>query len=98
MRGSFRTRADSRTGNRAERNGGRKKFKVDFIVKISAFCIIEVKKYKGGRTVDELLQDMAEGKDLSDAELEYVKIFANLKDMEKAQQKAELKTAFQMGS
>ena len=48
--------------------------------------------------MDELLQDMAEGKDLSDAELEYVKIFANLKDMEKAQQKAELKTAFQMGS
>ena len=46
----------------------------------------EEKKYKGGRTVDELLQDMAEGKDLSDAELEYVKIFANLKDMEKAQQ------------
>ena len=51
----------------------------------------EEKKYKGGRTVDELLQDMAEGKDLSDAELEYVKIFANLKDFEKAQQKAELK-------
>ena len=54
----------------------------------------EEKKYKGGRTVDELLQDMAEGKDLSDAELEYVKIFANLKDMEKAQQKAELKNSF----
>ena len=34
---------------------------MDFIVKISAFCIIEVKKYKGGRTVDELLQDMGEG-------------------------------------
>ena len=54
----------------------------------------EEKKYKGGRTVDELLQDMAEGKDLNDAELEYVKIFANLKDMEKAQQKAELKNSF----
>ena len=54
----------------------------------------EEKKYKGGRTVDELLQDMADGKDLSDAELEYVKIFANLKDMEKAQQKAELKNSF----
>ena len=54
----------------------------------------EEKKYKGGRTVDELLQDMAEGKDLSDAELEYVKIFANLKDFEKAQQKAELKNSF----
>ncbi len=54
----------------------------------------EEKKYKGGRTVDELLQDMAEGKDLSDAELEYVKIFANLKDMEKAQNKAELKNSF----
>ncbi len=35
----------------------------------------EEKKYKGERTVDELLQDMAEGKDLSDAEREYVKIF-----------------------
>ena len=44
--------------------------------------------------MDELLQDMAEGKDLSDAEREYVKIFANLKDMEKAQQKAELKNSF----
>ncbi len=54
----------------------------------------EEKKYKGERTVDELLQDMAEGKDLSDAEREYVKIFANLKDMEKAQQKAELKNGF----
>ncbi len=54
----------------------------------------EEKKYKGGRTVDELLQDMAEGKDISDAEREYVKIFANLKDMEKAQQKAELKNSF----
>ncbi|MBD5535933.1 MAG: hypothetical protein HDQ99_09810 [Lachnospiraceae bacterium] len=54
----------------------------------------EEKKYKGGRTVDELLQDMAGGKDLSDAELEYVKIFANLKDIEKAQQKAEMKSSF----
>ena len=54
----------------------------------------EEKKYKGGRTVDELLQDMAEGKGLNDAELEYVKIFANLKDMEKAQNKAELKNSF----
>ncbi|MDE7130292.1 MAG: hypothetical protein K2O65_00635 [Lachnospiraceae bacterium] len=51
----------------------------------------EEKKYKGDRTVDELLQDMAEGKELSEAEREYVKIFANLKDAEKAQQKAELK-------
>ena len=30
----------------------------------------------------ELLQDMAEGKTLDDAEMEYVKIFANLKDFE----------------
>ena len=44
--------------------------------------------------MDELLQDMAEGKDLSDAEREYVKIFANLKDMEKVRQKAELKNGF----
>lgn len=55
------------------------------------------KQYKGGRTVDELLQDIAEGKSLSDAELEYVKIFANLKDYEKAQQKAELKKDFSAG-
>ena len=54
----------------------------------------EEKQYKGGRTVDELLQDMAEGKTLDDAETEYVKIFANLKDSEKAQQKAELKHDF----
>lgn len=54
----------------------------------------EEKKYKGGRTVDELLQDMAEGKNLNDAELEYVKIFANLKDIEKAQKEAELKDSF----
>ena len=54
----------------------------------------EEKKYTGERTVDELLQDMAEGKDLSDAEREYVKIFANLKDMEKVRQKAELKNGF----
>lgn len=54
----------------------------------------EEKKYKGGRTVDELLQDMAEGKTLDDVEMEYVKIFANLKDFEKAQQKAELKHDF----
>lgn len=54
----------------------------------------EEKRYKGGRTVDDLLQAMAKGEDLSEAELEYVKIFANLKDMEKAQQKAELKNGF----
>jgi hypothetical protein len=40
------------------------------------------------------LQDMAEGKTLDDVEMEYVKIFANLKDFEKAQQKAELKHDF----
>ncbi len=44
--------------------------------------------------MEELLQDLAEGKDLSEAEREYVKIFANLKDAEKAQQKAELKNSF----
>lgn len=52
------------------------------------------KQYRGNRTAEELLQDMAEGKALNDAELEYVKIFANLKDFEKAQQKAELKNEF----
>ena len=54
----------------------------------------EGKKYQGGRTVDELLQDMAEGKELRVAEREYVMIFANLKDAEKAQQKAKLKNDF----
>lgn len=52
------------------------------------------KQYRGERTVEELLQDLAEGKDLSEAEWEYVKIFANLIDAEKAQQKAELKNDF----
>ena len=54
----------------------------------------EEKKYKGERTVEELLQDLAEGKELSEAEREYVKIFADLKGAEKAQQKAELKNSF----
>ena len=44
--------------------------------------------------MDELLQDMAEGKELNATELEYVKIFAGLQDIEKAQQKAELKNSF----
>lgn len=39
----------------------------------------EEKQYKGGRTVDELLQDMAEGKTLDDAETEYVKILQTWK-------------------
>ena len=52
------------------------------------------KQYRGNRTAEELLQDMAEGKALSEAELEYVKIFANLADFEKARQKAELKKDF----
>ena len=34
---------------------------------------------------------MADGKELSDSELEYIKIFANLKDYEKAKKKVELK-------
>ncbi len=54
----------------------------------------EEKKYKGERAVEELLQDLAEGKELSEAEREYVKIFANLKGAEKAQQKAELENSF----
>ena len=54
----------------------------------------EEKQYKGSRTVDELLQDMADGRTLSEMELEYVKIFANLQDFEKAQQKAGLKDDF----
>ena len=33
LRGSFRTRADSVTGNKARLSGGRKKFNVNFIVK-----------------------------------------------------------------
>lgn len=49
------------------------------------------KQYQGGRTVDELLEDMANGRTLSEAELEYVKIYANLQDFEKARQKAELR-------
>ena len=44
--------------------------------------------------MDELLQDMAEGETLDDVEMGYVKIFANLKILRKAQQKAELKHDF----
>ncbi len=51
-------------------------------------------KYRGDRTADELLQDLADGKSLSDAELAYVRIFSNLKDFSRAQQKAELKNDF----
>ncbi len=54
----------------------------------------EEKRYQGSRTADELLEDMANGKTLSEAELEYVKIFANLQDYEKARQNAELQNDF----
>ena len=37
LRGNFRTRADSIADSRAGRNGGRKKFNVNFIVKADAF-------------------------------------------------------------
>lgn len=37
LKGSFRTRADSRTGNGTKRKGGRRKFNVNFIVKTRAF-------------------------------------------------------------
>lgn len=52
------------------------------------------KQYKGSLSAEELLQDMTKGRELNEAELEYVKIFSNLKDYEKAQQKAELKDDF----
>lgn len=52
------------------------------------------KQYKGEKTAEELLEDMAKGKVLSGTELEYVKIFGNLADFERAKQKAELKTTF----
>ena len=52
------------------------------------------KRYKGNSSVEELLQDMANGRELNESELTYVKIFSNLKDYEKAQQKAELKNDF----
>ncbi|MDE7207504.1 MAG: hypothetical protein K2N90_10185 [Lachnospiraceae bacterium] len=37
MRGSFRTGADSITGNKAERSGWKKRFNVNFIVKAGVF-------------------------------------------------------------
>lgn len=52
------------------------------------------KQYNGNASVDELLQDLADGRKLNDAESEYVKIFSNLKDYEKAKKKAELKNDF----
>lgn len=51
-------------------------------------------QYKGGKTAEELLQDLADGRDLNEAEREYIKIFANLSDFEKAKQKAGLKSDF----
>ena len=43
----------------------------------SSLKVCRKKKIQRWATVDELLQDMAEGKTLDDAEMEYVKIFAN---------------------
>lgn len=51
-------------------------------------------QYKGGKTAEELLQELADGRDLNEAEREYIKIFANLSDFEKAKQKAALKNDF----
>lgn len=54
----------------------------------------EEKQYKGNRTVEELLQGIAAGETLNEAELEYVKIYANLRDIEKAQQQSLLQGEF----
>ncbi len=51
-------------------------------------------QYKGGKTAEELLRDLADGRELNEAEQEYLKIFANLSDFEKAKQKAGLKNNF----
>ncbi len=47
-------------------------------------------KYKGGKSVSELVQEMADGEKLTDAEAAYVKIYANLRDYERARQKNSL--------
>ncbi len=49
------------------------------------------KQYTGTQSVDELLRQMAAGASLTDAELEYVRIYANLKDIEKAKQQCNFK-------
>lgn len=45
----------------------------------------ENEKYTGTETVDELLKRMASGEELSNEEIKYLKIFANLVDYEKAE-------------
>lgn len=45
----------------------------------------ESEKYSGAATVEELLERMKRGEQLDNKEMAYVKIFANLKDYEKAE-------------
>lgn len=45
----------------------------------------ENEKYTGTEAVDELLKRMASGEELSNEEIKYIKIFANLVDYEKAE-------------
>lgn len=47
-------------------------------------------KYTGDKSLSELMQDMADGRELTKAEEAYVKIYANLRDYEEAVRKNEL--------
>lgn len=51
----------------------------------------ENEKYHGTETVEELLEKMASGEDLSIQEISYLKIFANLSDYEKADASGKIK-------
>lgn len=52
------------------------------------------KQYKGEKTLDNLLVELSEGHTLDAAEMEYVKIYANLADIEKAQKQSTMKKEF----
>ncbi len=51
LRGSFRTRADSITGNRTKRNGGRKKFNVNI-----SYLVSQIFRNRGGKVSDDTKQ------------------------------------------
>lgn len=54
----------------------------------------KMKKYSGTDSVEELLNKMKKGEQLSVSEMAYVKIFANLSDYERAEKSNYIKTIF----
>lgn len=58
---------------------------LDYLHERQFAALPESEKYSGSATVEELLERMKNGEQLDNKELAYVKIFANLKDYEKAE-------------